>query len=143
MIRNYFYLVVGVLCLLSAVTHEMNGFTTLFPALSNTNIDAESKVTFNYLWHIIATENVVMGIALVLIALRKNDNAGKYIAQFVMALLAVRWASIAFSTLTADWANFTKILPEKYYNVGTYIPIVVRSKKKRGKIKRKSMFICL
>ena len=49
MIRNYFYLVVGVLCLLSAVTHEMNGFTTLFPALSNTNIDAESKVTFNYL----------------------------------------------------------------------------------------------
>ena len=112
MIRNYFYLVVGVLCLLSAVTHEMNGFTTLFPALSNTNIDAESKVTFNYLWHIIATENVVMGIALVLIALRKNDNAGKYIAQFVMALLAVRWASIAFSTLTADWANFTKILPE-------------------------------
>ena len=112
MIRNYFYLVVGVLCLLSAVTHEMNGFTTLFPALSNTNIDAESKVTFNYLWHIIATENVVMGIALVLIALRKNDNAGKYIAQFVMALLAVRWASIAFSTLTADWANFPKILPE-------------------------------
>ena len=112
MIRNYFYLVVGVLCLLSAVTHEMNGFTTLFPALSNTNIDAESKVTFNYLWHIIATENVVMGIALVLIALRKNDNAAKYIAQFVMALLVVRWASITFSTLTADWANFTKILPE-------------------------------
>ena len=112
MIRNYFYLIVGVLCLLSAVTHEMNGFTTLFPALSNTNIDAESKVTFNYLWHIIATENVVMGIALVLIALRKNDNAGKYIAQFVMALLAVRWASIAFSTLTSDGGNLTKILPE-------------------------------
>ena len=112
MIRNYFYLVAGVLCLLSAVTHEMNGFTTLFPALSNTNIDAESKVTFNYLWHIIATENVVMGIALVLIALRKNDNAGKYIAQFVMALLAVCWASIAFSTLTSDGGNLTKILPE-------------------------------
>ena len=112
MIRNYFYLVVGVFCLLSAVTHEMNGFATVFPALSNTNIDAESRITFNYLWHIIATENIVMGIALVLMALRKNDNAGKYIAQFVMALLAVRWASIAFSTLTADWANFTKILPE-------------------------------
>ena len=29
-----------------------------------------------------------------------------------MALLAVRWANIAFSTLTTDWANFTKILPE-------------------------------
>jgi len=112
MIRNYFYLVVGVFCLLSAVTHEINGFVTVFPALSNTNIDAESRVTFNYLWHIIATENVVMGIALVLIALRKNDNAGKFIALFVMALLVVRWASIAFSTLTANWANFTKILPE-------------------------------
>ena len=112
MIRNYFYLVVGVLCLLSAVTHEINGFATLFPALSNTNIDTESRVTFNYLWHIIATENVVMGIALVLMALRKNDNAGKFIALFVMALLVVRWASIAFSTLTANWANFTKILPE-------------------------------
>jgi len=109
MIRNYFYLVVGVFCLLSVVTHEMNGFTTLFPALSNTNIDAESRVTFNYLWHIIATENIVMGVALVLIALCKNDNAGKYIAQFV---LAVRWASIAFSTLTSDGGNLTKILPE-------------------------------
>ena len=112
MIRNYFYLVVGVFCLFSAVTHEINGFATVFPALSNTNIDAESRVTFNYLWHIIATENVVMGIALVLMALRKNDNAGKFIALFVMALLVVRWASIAFSTLTANWANFTKILPE-------------------------------
>lgn len=112
MIRNYFYLVVGVFCLLSAVTHEINGFATVIPALSNTNIDTESRVTFNYLWHIIATENVVMGIALVLMALRKNDNAGKFIALFVMALLVVRWASIAFSTLTANWANFTKILPE-------------------------------
>jgi len=90
----------------------MNGFATVFPTLSNTNIDAESRVTFNYLWHIIATENIVMGIALVLMALRKNDNAGKYIAQFVMALLAVRWASIAFSTLTSDGGNLTKILPE-------------------------------
>ena len=133
MIRNYFYLVVGVLCLLSAVTHEMNGFTTLFPALSNTNIDAESKVTFNYLWHIIATENVVMGIALVLIALRKNDNAGKYIAQFVMALLAVRWASIAFSTLTSDGGNLTKILPESIIMWVTYTSIVVRYKKKKEK----------
>ena len=112
MIRNYFYLVVGVLCLLSAVTHEINGFGTLFPTLSNTNIDAESRVTFNYLWHIIATENIVMGIALVLMALRKNDNAGKFLAFFVMALLVVRWASIAFSTLTSDGGNLTKILPE-------------------------------
>lgn len=47
-----------------------------------------------------------------LMALRKNDNAVKYIAQFVMALLAVRWASIAFSTLTSDGGNLTKILPE-------------------------------
>ena len=69
-----------------------------------------------------------------LMALRKNDNAVKYIAQFVMALLAVRWASIAFSTLTSDGGNLTKILPESIY-----IPIVVRSKKKRGKIKRKSV----
>ena len=42
----------------------------------------------------------------------KNDNACKYIAHFVMALLVVRWASIAFSTLTNDGGNFTKILPE-------------------------------
>lgn len=47
-----------------------------------------------------------------LMALRKNDNAVKYIAQFVMALLAIRWASIAFSTLTSDGGNLTKILPE-------------------------------
>jgi len=38
--------------------------------------------------------------------------SAKYIAQFVMALLAVRWASIAFSTLTSDGGNLTKILPE-------------------------------
>ncbi|GJH41331.1 hypothetical protein RCZ04_18810 [Capnocytophaga sp. HP1101] len=112
MIRNYCYLIVGALCLLSAVTHEMNGFTAVFPALSNTSIDAQSWVTFNYLWHIIATENVVMGVALVLIALRKNDTASKYIAQFVMALLVVRWLSIAFSTLSDSLSNVTKILPE-------------------------------
>ena len=40
------------------------------------------------------------------------DILDKYIAQYVMALLAVRWASIAFSTLTSDGGNLTKILPE-------------------------------
>lgn len=33
MIRNYFYLIVGVLCLLSVVTHEINDFAAVFPCL--------------------------------------------------------------------------------------------------------------
>ena len=35
MIRNYFYLTVGLLCILFAVTHTLNGTTTTLALLDN------------------------------------------------------------------------------------------------------------
>lgn len=72
MIRNYFYLIVGLLCILFAVTHTLNGVETSLSSLDNAQIENNTKVAFTYVWHIIGIENLVFGIALLIMTFRKN-----------------------------------------------------------------------
>jgi len=72
MIRNYFYLIVGLLCILFAFTHTLNGVETTLSSLDNAQIENNTKVVFTYVWHIIGIENLIFGIALLIMAFRKN-----------------------------------------------------------------------
>jgi hypothetical protein len=47
MIKNYFYLVVGLLCVLFAVTHTWNGFEKTLPVLDSSEIDGRTKKLFS------------------------------------------------------------------------------------------------
>ena len=53
MIRNYYYLIVGLLCILFAVTHTLNGVETSLSILDQAQIEDDTKVAFTYVWHII------------------------------------------------------------------------------------------
>ena len=112
MIRNYFYLIVGLVCLLSAVTHTLNGLETAIASLNHSTMDAHNKVVFTYVWHIIGAENVVFGIALLITAFYKNTTGGKYIAGFIMAMLVVRWLAILSFSLLNNIENITTLIPE-------------------------------
>ena len=57
MIKNYFYLIVGFLAVLFAVTHTLNGLETALPDLDGTSIDGSTKTIFTYAWHVIGIEN--------------------------------------------------------------------------------------
>lgn len=87
MIRNYFYLIVGLLCILFAVTHTLNGVETTLPSLDNVQIENNTKVVFTYVWHIIGIENLIFGIALLIVAFRKNLLKVKFAAWLIIVIL--------------------------------------------------------
>lgn len=130
MIRNYFYLIVGFICLLSSITHTLNGLNTSLSILSNSIIDTDTQVVFTYIWHIIAAENIVFGMALLIMAFHKNRMTGKYIVWFIIAILAVRWVTITSVTLLNNFSNITKLIPESLVMWLIIILLWLGSKKK-------------
>lgn len=112
MVRNYFYLVVGLLCLLFAVTHTLNGLTTTLPVINNAAIDGSTKVAFTYVWHIIGIENLVFGIALMIMSVVKNRSEVKFAAWLIIVILFMRWTVIAYFTLMNGHDSITSLIPD-------------------------------
>lgn len=86
MVRNYFYLIVGLLCILFSVTHSLNGLTTTLTTLNNSQIDNSTKISFTYIWHIIGIENLIMGIALLIMSFSKSMLNVKFTAWLIILL---------------------------------------------------------
>ncbi len=122
MARNYFYLTVGLLCILFAVTHTLNGMTTTLPIIDNAEIDSSTKVVFTYVWHIIGIENFVFGIALLFMAFQKNISKVKFVAWLIMLILAMRWIVIAFFTLTNNHGSVKQLIPD---TIAIFIVIIL------------------
>lgn len=112
MVKNFFYLAVGVLCVLFAVTHTVNGVTTSLQALNDSMIENNTKVAFTYVWHIIGIENLVFGIALLIMAFQKRQSKISFAAWLIVAILALRWIAIALFTLLNNGGNVMPIMPD-------------------------------
>jgi membrane associated rhomboid family serine protease len=112
MVKNYFYLIVGILSVLSAVTHTLNGLGTALPILDGTVIDGSTKTIFTYVWHIIGIENLVFGIALIIMAFQKNLEKVKFTAWVIILILILRWVVITFFTVLNDISNIMNLLPD-------------------------------
>jgi len=112
MVKNYFYLIVGVLCILFAVTHTLNGVSTTLQALDNSVIDDNVKVAFTYVWHIIGIENLVFGIALITMAFQKSLSKVMFATWLIIAILALRWIVISAFTLMSSSGGIMHILPD-------------------------------
>lgn len=112
MIRNYFYLIVGLLCVLFAVTHTLNGFETSLLTLQNSQIENDTKVAFTYVWHIIGIENLVFGVALLIMAFLKNQKTVKFTAWLIIMILLLRWAVITYFTVLSNNGSFNQLLPD-------------------------------
>lgn len=112
MIRNYFYLIVGLLCILFAVTHTLNGMATTLPILDNVGIENNTKVAFTYVWHIIGVENLVFGIALLIMAFRKNLLKVKFTAWLIIVILVMRWIVITVITVLNNNGNLKQLIPD-------------------------------
>lgn len=112
MVKNYFYLIVGVLCLLFAVTHTLNGVATSLQILDNSVIENNTKVAFTYVWHIIGIENLVFGIALLIMAFQKNLSKVKFATWLIIMILAMRWIVITLFTLLNNSGNVMQIISD-------------------------------
>lgn len=112
MVKNYFYLIAGLLCIVFAVTHTLNGTSTVLPVLDEVGMEDGIKTSFTYVWHIIGVENLVMGIALLVMAFQRNPSRVTFTAYLFIAILAVRWLTIAAFTLLNDSDSATQLLPD-------------------------------
>lgn len=112
MVKNYFYLAVGVLCILFAATHTINGINSSLQVLENSTIENSTKVAFTYIWHIIGIENLVFGIALLIMAFQNSLSRVKVAALLIITILALRWIIITSFTLLNDGGNVIQVLPD-------------------------------
>ena len=110
MIKNYYYLTVGILCLLFAYTHASNGETTVLSVLDENSIDLHTETTFHYVWHIITIENLVFGAGLLIMAFYKNQMQVRFVAWMIAAMMVARWIIIFFFTMFYEDSSISKIL---------------------------------
>jgi hypothetical protein len=109
MVKNYFYLIVGLLFILFAITHTLNGTTTVLPVLDTIGIESSVKTTFTYVWHIIGVENFILGMALLGMAFYHDLSKVKFTAWLIIGILTLRWITIATFTIIND-SNWAKLL---------------------------------
>ena len=94
MIKNYYYLIAGILTILFSLTHALNGHTTVLPVIDASSIEQSTKTTVFYVWHIISVENLVYGIAFILMSLVRDFSKVRFTAVLVAVIMVARWAVI-------------------------------------------------
>jgi hypothetical protein len=99
MIKNYYYLTVGILSILFSFTHAWNGQTAALPIVNISNLDLSTKTTIFYIWHILTAENFIFGVSFLVMAFYKDLSKVKFTAWFIAVIMISRWGVIFCSTL--------------------------------------------
>lgn len=112
MIKNYYYFIVGILCLSFAFTHALNGHTDVLKAFETNPIDISTKTVFYYVWHIITVENRIFGIILLFMAFYTDLTKVRFVAYLIAIILIARWGVILFFTMQYNKGSVSQIIPD-------------------------------
>jgi len=130
MIKNYYYFIVGILTILFSVTHALNGHATVLPVIDASSIEQSTKTTVFYVWHIISVENLVYGIAFILMSLVRDFSKVRFTAVLVAVIMVARWAvifgSVAYKQPNSLMDNLVDLIVIIFY----VILIVLGTRKK-------------
>ncbi len=133
MIKNYYYLIVGILAILFAFTHALNGQTTVLPMLNVNAIEVNTRTIFFYVWHIITTENLIFGIAFLFMAFYKDLSKVRFAAWMIGIIMIARWLVIFSSTLLAGNGGLKGILVDSVAII-IYTGLIILGTRVKGKI---------
>nr|WP_245815575.1 hypothetical protein [Seinonella peptonophila] len=123
-IRNFYYLIAGVLAILFAVTHAWNGQSVVLPKLDIQAISVDIRTIFTYVWHIITAENLVFGITFIFMSLRTERSKIQFVAWLIVAVLIVRLMVIISVTALLDMSGLTDTLVDSIAIV-IYIVLII------------------
>ncbi|WP_314586853.1 hypothetical protein [Paenibacillus terrigena] len=101
-VRNYYYLIAGVLAVLFAFTHAWNGQSAVLPTLDISLISVDTQTVFTYVWHIITAENLVFGIAFIFMSFQSKQSKIRFAAWMIATILIVRLMVILGVTAVVD-----------------------------------------
>ncbi|NLY24230.1 MAG: hypothetical protein GX042_04340 [Bacteroidales bacterium] len=111
-IKNYFYLIAGILSVLFAFTHAMNGQLTLLSEIDQTSLESGTKTIIRYVWHIITAENLIFGVALIFMAFYREREKVRIVAWLIAVVLLTRWFVILIFTLMRDSASLQGVIAD-------------------------------
>ena len=106
MIKNYYYLTAGILAILFSISHAWNGQNMVLQTLNVYASPTDTKTMFLYVWHIISAENMVFGVAFILMSVHKDLSKVNFTAWIIVFLMIVRWIVILGSTIFYNVNDF-------------------------------------
>ena len=112
MIRNYYYLITGLLSILFAFSHAWNGQTSFLPSIEVARSEPTIQTTVFYVWHIITIENLIFGIAFLIMAFYKDLSKVRFAAWIILAIMIGRWMVIFGSTLIKNKNGLIDVLTD-------------------------------
>jgi hypothetical protein len=130
MIRNYYYLIVGILSILFSFTHAWNGQTSFLPITNVPDFDLTTKTTIFYVWHILTAENLIFGIAFLVMSVYKDLSKVRFTAWTIALIMIARWVVIFGSTLFKNENGITDTLTDSIAIIVFVVLIILGTKKK-------------
>ena len=112
MVKNYYYLIVGVLFVLFSFSHAWNGQTNFLPAIDSSSLPLATRTTIFYVWHIITAENLIFGIAFLVMSFYEDSSKVRFTALTVAFILITRWIVIFGGTLFKNKDAVTQTLTD-------------------------------
>jgi hypothetical protein len=133
MVKNYYYLVVGILSILFSFTHEWNGQTAVFPIINVSNIDLATKTTIFYIWHILTAENFIFGLSFLAMAFYKDLSKVRFAARLIAIVMISRWGVIFGGTLFNNKNVLADILPDLIV-INIYVGLIILGTRIKDKV---------
>lgn len=101
-IRNPYYFIAGILAILFAVTHAWNGQSVELPKLDIEAVSVDTRIVFTYVWHIITAENLIFGLAFLMMSIVREPLKVNFAAGMFASILLVRLLVILGVTTILD-----------------------------------------
>jgi hypothetical protein len=130
MIRNYYYLIVGILSILFSFTHAWNGQTSFLPITNVPDFDLTTKTTIFYVWHILTAENLIFGVAFLVMSVYKDLSKVRFTAWTIALIMIARWVVIFGSTLFKNRSGITDTLTDSIAIIVFVVLIILGIRKK-------------
>ena len=124
MIKNHYYLIAGILAILFSISHAWNGQSVVLPTLNVEKITIDTRTIFFYVWHIITAENMLFGIAFIVMAFHKDLSKVRFTAWMIALLMMVRFVVIVGGTLLYDASGLKNVLVDSIAIV-VYVSIII------------------
>jgi hypothetical protein len=133
MIKNYYYLIVGIFSIIFSFTHAWNGQTTVLPAVNISSVDWATKTIIFYVWHILTAENLIFGLSFLTMAFYKDLSKVRFAARLIAIVMISRWGVIFGGTLFNNKNGLIDILPDLLV-INIYVGLIVLGTRIKDKI---------
>jgi hypothetical protein len=130
---NIYFVIVGILSILFSFTHALNGYTTVLSVIDAANFETNIKTMIFYVWHIITVENLIFGIAFLIMAFYKDSAKVKFAAWMIAIIMVARWGIIFGSTLLKDISGIKNILLDSIAII-IFVSLIILGIRKKDKI---------